>query len=66
VRGDKGHRDKGVVDVGPRLRAGVIADDDVVIDEDGVEADLLGLLRGRDNSFGRRFEAEIIRIRAAG
>jgi len=30
------------VDVGPRRRAGVVADDDVVVDENRVETDFLG------------------------
>jgi hypothetical protein len=43
VRGDERHRDERIVDVGPRCGTGRAIDDDVIVDEDGVEPDLLGL-----------------------
>ncbi len=59
VRGDEGHRDKRAVDIGPRHRASV------VVDEDRLEPDLLGLLCGGDDRLGRSLEAEIIGIGGA-
>ena len=66
VRGDKRHRDERIVDFGPRCSTGRAIDDDVIVDENGVEPDLLRLLRGCDDRLGRRLEAEVIRIGAAG
>jgi hypothetical protein len=60
VRGDKRHRDERIVDVGPRCGTGRAIDDDVIVDEDGVEPDLLGLFRGCDDRLGRRFKPEVI------
>src|ERR1700737_4231457 len=40
VRGDERHRTQRGIDVCPRGRAGIVADDDMVVDKDRIEADL--------------------------
>ena len=65
VSGDRGERDERVVAVSPVGGARRGVDDDVVIDEDRVIAEFLGLFRCRDDRFGRRLEAEIVGVGAA-
>ena len=53
-----------VVGIGPGGRASRAVDGNVVVYENGVETQLLGLRRRRDDGFGRRLKPKVIAVRA--
>ena len=59
-RRDVGQRHQGVVDVPPRLVAGGVVNDDVVVDEEGIETKFFGLARRLDDGLGGSREAEVV------
>jgi len=52
MRSDERHRDNWVIDIGPGRRASIIADHDVIVDEDRIESEFLGLFRRGDDGRG--------------
>ena len=61
-RCDVGEDHQRVVDVSPRIIAGGVVNDDVVIDEKGVESQVLGLAGRFDDGLSRGGETQVVGV----
>ena len=57
-----GKHHQGVIDVAPWLAARCVVDDDVVVNEQGIEAEFLRPARRFHDGFGGGREAEVVRV----